>query len=153
MKTITEFTLRDPETNEVVFKGFAAEAVEAGVVGSRKSLDNAARGKPTRLPYSVEIRLVKCDCAKVEKSCKLCGKTIVTNAHTHYCPECRKKARQQTQKKFRSTMLSRRKLIEHRPRRSADWADPVTLKQREVDTYNAAHGTHWSYGQYVGGRR
>lgn len=160
MRAGVKYTLRDKVTGEVVFQGFTAAVVEAGYFRTRSTLQvaehNTACGYLDKTPFIVEAELTEWVQPKHEKPCTLCGKTIVVNSHTKYCPECAKEM-----KAIRTAIAHGEKRkgtphswgVERCPRRSADWVDPVTLKQREVDTYNAAHGTHWSYGQYVGGRR
>ena len=71
--------------------------------------------------------------------CKVCGAPFTsTSRHSEYCSiECSK-----CEQENRRRAARRKRSLE-----------PIISICREIEAYNAEHGTHLSYGQYVSGRR
>ncbi len=70
--------------------------------------------------------------------CFMCGKALGEGRRVKYCPECRAKARRRAQRRCTGCLLPDNRI----PRCLDEIAD-------EVEQYNKAHGTSYSYGWYT----
>ena len=85
----------------------------------------------------------------IEKTCKDCGKVFRTDRKNgQFCPSCKKKRRQKSQKEYRSGLKSTKPKPERKYVRETD---ALFAFVRKVDRYNTEHGTRYSYGQFVDG--
>lgn len=81
-----------------------------------------------------------------ERTCKDCGKVFRTDKKNgQFCPSCKKKRRQKSQKEYRSGLKSTKPKPERKYVRETD---ALFAFVRKVDRYNAEHGTRHSYGQF-----
>lgn len=70
--------------------------------------------------------------------CFMCGKALGEGRRVKYCPECRKEAQRRSKRRCTGCLLPDNRI----PRCLDEIAD-------EVEQYNKAHGTSYSYGWYT----
>ena len=87
-----------------------------------------------------------------EKQCAVCGARIVTASQkTMYCEDCRRAKDKEYKKRY---VNNKRAKCREAARKHAESVAPSGAKSihavcKELEAYNASHGTRLTYGRYV----